>query len=79
LGDSTRFKGEELVKVIAEAGVVGEDVMVLVAMACHRAGGDTWAAFRAQMRDLLGDQPLPGSVVVLINRLPGSDSLMALK
>jgi hypothetical protein len=79
LGDSTRFKGEELVKVIAEAGVVGEDVMVLVAMACHRAGGDTWTAFRAQMRDLLGDQPLPGSVVVLINRLPGSDSLMAMK
>jgi hypothetical protein len=79
LGDSTRFKGEELVKVIAEAGVVGEDVMVLVAMACHRAGGDTWTAFRAQMRNLLGDQPLPGSVVVLINRLPGSDSLMAMK
>jgi hypothetical protein len=31
------------------------------------------------MRDLVGKQPLPGSVVVLVNRLPGSTLQVALK
>ena len=28
-----------------------------------------WSAFRAGSRDLLGSQPLPGSIVVLVNNL----------
>jgi hypothetical protein len=47
----------------------GDDAVVLAALACRRAGGEAWLAFRANARDLLGRQPLEGSVVILINRL----------
>ena len=47
----------------------GDDAVVLTALACRRAGGDAWRAFRAEARDLVGRQPLSGSVVVLISRL----------
>jgi hypothetical protein len=50
-------------------GVTGEDATVLLALACRRTGGSCWDAFRASARDLLGNQPLPGAVVVLVNRL----------
>jgi hypothetical protein len=53
------------------AGVGGADPVALIAFACRKAGGATWDQFRAQSRELLGEQPLPGEVVVLINRLPG--------
>jgi hypothetical protein len=52
------------------AGVGGADPVALIALACRKAGGATWESFRAQSRDLLGEQPLPGEVVVLVNRLP---------
>jgi hypothetical protein len=47
----------------------GPDLVVLLALAARQAGGDEWASFRAQSRDLLGSQPLPGEVVVLVNRM----------
>jgi hypothetical protein len=47
----------------------GEDTVVLAALACRRAGGDAWTAFRAESRRILGEQPLPGSVVILVNNL----------
>jgi len=47
----------------------GDDAVVLTALACRKAGGDAWRAFRAEARDLVGRQPLSGSVVVLISRL----------
>jgi hypothetical protein len=47
----------------------GEDLVVLAALACRRSGGEAWSAFRAEAADLLGRQPLSGSVVVLVNRL----------
>ena len=47
----------------------GNDMVVLTALACRRAGGAAWDAFRAESRSLLGDQPLDGSVVVLVNSL----------
>ncbi len=58
-------------KVIAsESGeVTGDDLVVLIALAARRAGGDTWQTYRAQMPDLLGGQPLSGHVAVLLNRL----------
>jgi hypothetical protein len=62
----------EQVEGLITTSVAGEDVTVLVALACRRAGGETWSGFRAQMQALLGEQPLPGSVVVLANRLSGS-------
>lgn len=58
-------------QLIANAGseIGGDDAVVLWALAARRAGGDTWQAFRAQMPDLLGRQPLTDHVVVLLNRL----------
>lgn len=47
----------------------GEDVTVLTALACRRAGADVWQTFRANAPDKLGSQPLPGHAVVLIHRL----------
>jgi hypothetical protein len=46
-----------------------EDLIVLAALACRRAGGDVWNDFRAASKDLLGAQPFPGDMVVFINRL----------
>ena len=72
-----RVDGEQLGSLIAAGRISGEDNTVLVAMACHRAGGELWTAFRAEMKGLLGKQPLPGSVVVLVNRLSGHAPLLA--
>lgn len=68
LGDPKSIDRAALAKLI-ESGVHGDDLIVLTALACRRAGGDTWNAFRAQARTLLGEQPLSGSVVVFVNRL----------
>lgn len=72
LNEATAVDGGQLAKLATAGGVVGEDATVLLAMACRRAGGDAWAAFRGQMGELLGQQPLPGHVVVLVNRLSGA-------
>ena len=50
----------------------GDDAVILTALACRRAGGEAWRTFRAEAHDLVGRQPLRGSVVVLSNRLAGS-------
>ncbi len=55
----------------------GNDMVVLAALACRRAGGSTWDTFRAESRSLLGDQPLDGSVIVLVNRLASPRLLLA--
>ena len=55
---------------LVTSGVGGGEPVVLVALACRKAGESTWEQFRAESRDLLGEQPLPGEVVVLVNRLP---------
>ncbi|HOI55526.1 MAG TPA: VIT domain-containing protein [Phycisphaerae bacterium] len=54
---------------MASRQLPGEDLVVLSAMACRRAGGAAWTQFRAESRTILGDQELPGGVVVLVNRL----------
>jgi len=51
----------------------GEDLTVLSALAAKRCGGQTWKRFREAAGDLLGGQPLPGSAVVLIDRLASRD------
>lgn len=53
-------------------GLGHEDLAVLTALACCRAGGDSWQIFRAEAQDLLAQLPLPGHVVVLVNRLAHS-------
>ena len=58
-------------------GVRGSDMVVLTALACRRAGGEAWRTFRAEARPILGDQPLPGSVVVLVGRLTRPDLRLA--
>jgi hypothetical protein len=72
LGKSLQLDDEQFTKLLKSGGVTGEDVTVLLALACHRAGGESWCTFRAARQDLLGVQPLAGSVVVLVNRLSGN-------
>ena len=59
-------------------GVRGPDLVVLTALACRRGGGEAWRTFRAEARPLLGDQPLPGSVAVLVGRLAEPGPAIAL-
>jgi hypothetical protein len=54
---------------LISGGVTGNDLVALTALAARRAGGDLWQAFRSQLHDSLGRQPLAGPVVVLVNRL----------
>ncbi len=54
---------------LASNGVSGEDLTVLTALACRRAGGEAWQTFRAEAHELIGSQPLPGHTIVLIHRL----------
>jgi hypothetical protein len=54
---------------LAEEGVSGDELTLLTALACRRAGGEVWQSFRANARDNLSRRPLSGSVVVLISRL----------
>jgi hypothetical protein len=56
----------------AQSTELPPETVVLTALACQRAGGETWTAFRANSSDWLGRQPLPGEVVVLISRLEQS-------
>jgi len=71
LAPSGQVDGTALVGRVRDHGqhIRGDDAVVLTALACRRAGGDAWRAFRAEARDLVGRQPLSGSVVVLISRL----------
>jgi len=77
LGKPLRTDIEQLAKLVAASQIRGEDKTILVALACHHAGGELWTTFRAEMKGLLGKQPLPGSVVVLVNRLSGHATLLA--
>jgi hypothetical protein len=62
----------------ARAGNVGDnDIISLAALACRRAGGEAWNAFRAESRNLLGARPLDGSVVVLVGSLARPNVLVA--
>ena len=56
----------------AQSAPLLPETVVLTALACRRAGGESWRSFRANARDWVGQQPLPGEVVVLISRLPQS-------
>jgi Ca-activated chloride channel family protein len=55
---------------LAEGNFGGDEMTLLTALACRRAGGDVWQAFRASARDNLSRQPLSGNVIVVISRLP---------
>lgn len=67
---------EALGKVVSE-DLRGPDAVVLAALACRRASGEVWDAFRAEQRTLLGRQPLPGSVVVFVHRLGRPSPVLA--
>jgi hypothetical protein len=54
---------------VVRGDLAGEDLVALAALACRRAGGETWQTFRGEAHRLLGSQPLPGNVIVLVNRL----------
>ncbi len=57
-----------LAKVVSD-GVAGEDLTLLLAMACKRTSNEAWDTFRGASRELVGEQPLDGNLVVLVNRL----------
>jgi len=70
LGEVTDADRKSLGELVA-SGVGGADPVALIALACRKAGGTSWNVFRTHSRELLGEQPLPGEVIVLVNRLPG--------
>jgi hypothetical protein len=76
LAESGKIDGEA-VRQLIEQRVEGPDAVVLLALTARRAGGDTWQKFREESADLLGEQPLPGAVVVLISRLGEAKSPLA--
>ena len=62
----------EIIRTVFERNsqeIRGEDHVVLMALACQRAGHEAWELWRENARDILGGQHLPGSVVVLVNNL----------
>ncbi|HEX5104457.1 MAG TPA: hypothetical protein VFV87_11630, partial [Pirellulaceae bacterium] len=76
VGNPAATDAESLRELVAKH-VAGPDAVVLTALACRQAGGEAWDQFRAESRDLLGGQPLPGEVVALINRLDQSSTALA--
>ena len=72
-GDGDRQKLAELL----ETGVAGPDAVAWTALASRKAGGESWEQFRAASPDLLGDQPLPGELLALVNHLPTSGVIAA--
>ena len=76
LAEPKDVDAKALAELVAK-GVRGDDMVALTALACRRAGGEVWTAFRAESRAILGDQPLSGAVVVLVNRLSGPGRILA--
>ena len=68
LADRKQIDAEALAKAVTD-GVAGEDLTVLLAMACRRVDGEAWSTYRSAAAELIGQQPLSGHVVVLLNRL----------
>src|SRR5205814_3365834 len=68
--------GEQIVPAeLLTEQVSDADSVAMIALACRRTGGDVWNEFRAAAPEFIGNRPLPGELVVLINRL----SMPALK
>jgi len=67
VGQATDAERQKLAETLQN--LAGPDAVTLAALACRQAGGELWEKFRAESRDLVGNQPLPGEVVVLVNRL----------
>ena len=74
LAPREKMDPEALIELVSarEGGIAGDDLVVLTALACRRAGGKVWTAFRAESGEILGRQPLSGSVVILVNGLARS-------
>jgi len=77
LADRQNIDKQAVTKLLAK-GVSGEDSTLLLAMACRRCGDDVWNAFRSVSPELVGNQPLNGEVVVLINRVGEGRLVIAL-
>lgn len=69
LAERVEMDRTELSKLVT-SGVWGDELTMLLAMACRRASGELWQTFRVASEDLLGRQPLRGEVVVIVNHLP---------
>jgi len=65
-----------LVELVSK-GVAGDDMVALTAIACRRVGGEAWRVFRSEAQELLGRQPLAGSVVILVNSLSATPLAIA--
>ena len=62
----------ELSNAIAAHQIRGDDNVVLTSLLAKRGGGQLWQTFREEMPSIVGEQPLNGHVVVLVNRLEAS-------
>jgi sarcosine oxidase gamma subunit len=67
-----RIDREALRSVISDR-IRGDDMVLLTALACRRAGGEVWETFRAESRHILGRQALDANVVLLVHRLSHSE------
>jgi Ca-activated chloride channel family protein len=68
-------EGQLVVAELLTENASDADSVALVALACRRTGEEVWNEFRAASREFIGSHPLPGDLVVLVNRL----SMPALK
>ena len=75
LADQDQVDTDALSQLVS-TGVSGADLITLTGLACRRVGGDAWQTFRAESRDLLSSQPLPGHVVVLVDHLSRQQLLL---
>jgi Ca-activated chloride channel family protein len=69
--DRSKIDPNRLTAALTAGTIRGDDLVVLTALACRRAGDDTWSKLRAERRNLLGEQALSGEVIVLVNGLEG--------
>jgi hypothetical protein len=79
LGEPAPADRASLVKLLTQSpeSIAGPDSVTLAALACRRAGGEAWDTFRAQSPSVLGNQQLPGEIVVLVNELSTPQLLLA--
>ena len=77
LAPAKEADAKALVGVLPSGAVRGNDMVTLAALASRRTGGATWEKFRAEAQTILGNQPLDGSVIVLVNRLAAPKAALA--
>jgi hypothetical protein len=58
-----------LLEAIFAHQIQGDDLVTLAAIAAGHRGGKVWGTFREELPYIVGDQPLNGNVILIVNRL----------